>query len=155
MSWSSGKVGAGDDPSEGCVWAPSSSKLGLGMATATGGSSSSSTLRDRVVGLVVVMIAGALQVTVVIDDNAGAGDGRHCHRRRSWRWWRVVAVFVIDTGDHRDGRRCCVKVMSRASTALRAKINDGVCSGHDGFPSTHLSCCRRRRKVEDASFEGF
>ena len=80
---------------------PSSSELGLEIATATGGSSSSSTLRDRVVGLVVIMIAGVLQVTVVIDDNAGAGDGRHCHRRKSWRWWRVV---------HRGRRRCCEKV---------------------------------------------
>ena len=44
------------------------------------------------------MVAGVLQVTVAIDDNAGAGDECHCYRRRSWRWWPVVAVFVIDTG---------------------------------------------------------
>ena len=56
------------------------------------------------------MIAGVLQVTVAIDDNAGTSDERHCHSRRSWRWWRVVAVFVTDTGDHRGRHRCCVKV---------------------------------------------
>ena len=76
------------------MWAPSSSELGIGIATTTGSSSSSSTLRDR---LVVVKIAGELQVTVAIDDNAGVGDECHCHRRRSWKWWRVVAIFVIDT----------------------------------------------------------
>ena len=102
MGWSSGKVGAGDDrhrhPSESCIWVPSSSELGLEIATVTGGSSSSSTLRDRGVGLVVVMIAGVLQVTVTIDDDAGVGYGHHYYRHKNWRWWRVMAVFVIDTG---------------------------------------------------------
>ena len=37
----------------------------------------------------------------------------------------------------------------------RKLVIDGVCSGHDGCPSTHLSCCQRRQKVEDASLEGF
>ena len=88
MLWSLGKVGSGDDrrghPSESRVWVPSSSELGLEIAT----------LRDRVVGLVVVMIAGVLQVTVAIDDNAGAG---------SW-------LSSSSTLGHRGHRRCCVKV---------------------------------------------
>ena len=91
------KFGDGDDrrrhPSESCVLVPSSSELGLEIATATGGSSSS-TLRDRVVELVVVMIAGVLQVTVAINDNAGAG---------SW-------LSSSSTLGHRGHRRCCVKV---------------------------------------------
>ena len=31
--------------------------------------------------LIVVMIAGVLEMIAAIDNNAGAGDGRHYHRR--------------------------------------------------------------------------